>query len=72
MVKSPLDIEDEQHNFLDEKGKIKNGRDNTKRAEKPYFHCGPQAEKVTKSTQYYLWKNVVVIKIMIVVIKAKQ
>ena len=36
--------------FLDGRGKNKNGRDNTKRAEKPYFHRGPQAEKVTKST----------------------
>ena len=31
-------------------GKNKIGRDNTKRAEKPYFHCGPKAEKVMKST----------------------
>ena len=31
------------------KGKNKNGRNNTKRAEKPYFHCGSQAEKVIKS-----------------------
>ena len=22
---------------------------------KAYYHCGPQAEKVIKSTQYYLW-----------------
>ena len=33
--------------------KSKNGRDNTKWTEKPYSHCGPQAEKVIKSTQSY-------------------
>ena len=41
--------------------KIKDGRDKTERAEKPYFHCGHQEEKVIKSTQYHLWKEVVVI-----------
>ena len=33
--------------MLDQNGK--NGRDDTKWAEKPYFHCGPQAEKVIKT-----------------------
>ena len=52
MVKAELDIENEQKHFLDARGKNKNGTDNTKRAEKPYFHCDPQAEKLIKSTQY--------------------
>ena len=42
----------------------------TKRAEKLYFHCDPQAEKAIKSNQYYLWKQVVVIKTVITVIIA--
>ena len=33
-----------------EAGRKGGGRDNIKRAEKPYFHWGPQAEKVIKST----------------------
>ena len=38
------------NNNHDVSEKNKNGRDNTKRAEKPYFHCGPQTEKIIKST----------------------
>ena len=38
--------------------------------EKPYFHCGPQAEKPIKCTYYYLRKGVVVKKTMIIVIIA--
>ena len=30
--------------------KKKNGWNKTKQAEKPYFHCGLQAEKLNKST----------------------
>ena len=52
-------MKNEQHHFIDVKGKNKNGRNNTKRAEKSYFHC----------TLYYLWKEDVVIKTVIVVIK---
>ena len=37
-------------NILDVRGKNKNGRDNTKWAGNSYFHCGPQAEKVIRST----------------------
>ena len=53
-LKAALDIENKWHSFLDIRGKNKNGRDNTKQAEERYFHCGPQAEKVVKSTTYYL------------------
>ena len=44
-------MENEQHHFLDVG---ENGRDSTKWAEKPYFHCGSHAQKVIKNTQYYL------------------
>ena len=56
-------MKNELHHFLDVRGNNKNGRNNTKRGEKPYIHCGSQTGKVIKSTQYYLWKEVVVIKI---------
>ena len=45
-MKTALDIENELHNFLDVRQKNKTDRDNTKRTENPYFHCGPGAEKV--------------------------
>ena len=32
------------HHYLDERGKNKNGRNNTKRAKKSYFHSGLQAD----------------------------
>ena len=45
-----LDIEKWIATFSWFKRKNKNSRDNTKRAEKSYFYCGPPAEKVIKST----------------------
>ena len=41
------------------------------RQKKLYFHWGHQAEEAIKSTYYCIWKEVVVIKTMIVAIKAK-
>ena len=35
---------------------------------KPYFRFGPQVEKANKSTQEYLWKEVVIIKTQMIVI----
>ena len=49
IVKTALDIENEQHYSLDVRRKNKNGRDNTKQAEKPYFKCCPQEEQVIKT-----------------------
>ena len=72
IVKTALDIGNEQRHFLDVSGKKQKWQGNTKRREKPYFQCGPKKEKVFKSTQYYLWEEVVVIKAMTIVIKAKQ
>ena len=40
------------------------------RQKKLYFHWGHQAEEAIKSTYYCIWKEVVVIKTMIVAIKA--
>ena len=63
-------MEIEWHHFLYVNGK-KNCRDNTKRREKPYFHCGPQAEKAIKSNQYYLQKEMLEIETVIIVIITK-
>ena len=41
-----------------------------KRAEKPYFNCGPEVEKANKNAQDCLWKEVEVSKTMIIVIIA--
>ena len=41
-------MENELHYFLDVRGKTQNGRNNTKRAKKSYFHCGLQQRKQLK------------------------
>ena len=53
-----LYIDNEWHHFLDIRRKKQNGRDNSKRVEKPYFHCGPQAERQLKVLSTDLWKEV--------------
>ena len=60
-----LDIKSEYYYFLVLKGT--NGRNDAKWAEKSHIHCGLQSEKRIER-QYYLWKEMVILKIVIIAI----